>query len=66
MKKLFDYFASRRAMLALYALSVLTVLLLGYLARQEMTYVRYTCIIISFVSSAPFSKSVQFSLIQQT
>lgn len=49
MKKLFDYFASRRAMLALYALSVLTVLLLGYLARQEMTYVRYTCIIISFV-----------------
>ena len=49
MKKILDYFASRRAMLALYVLTILTVLLLGFLAQQEMVYVRYTCIIISFL-----------------
>ena len=49
MKKVLDYFASRRAMLALYVLAILTVYLLGFLAQQEMVYVRYTCIIISFL-----------------
>ncbi|MDD4312841.1 MAG: sensor histidine kinase [Eubacteriales bacterium] len=48
MRKLLDYFNSRRAVLLLYVLSLLTILLLGYLAQQEMIYVRYTCIIISF------------------
>ena len=36
MKKVFDYFASRRAVLLVYVLGMLTVLLLGYLARQDM------------------------------
>ena len=49
MKKVFDYFASRRAVLLVYVLGMLTVLLLGYLARQDMVYVRYTCIILSFI-----------------
>ena len=48
MRKLMDYFVSRRAVLLLYVLSMLTILLLGYLAQQEMIYVRYTCIILSF------------------
>ena len=49
MRKLFDYLASRRAALLLYVLSICAVLLLGYLAQQEMIYVRYACIIISFI-----------------
>ncbi len=51
MKKILDYFASRRAMLALYVLAILTVYLLGFLAQQEMVYVRYTCNIIQCLSS---------------
>jgi len=49
MRKILDYLASRRAALLLYVLSILAVLLLGYLAQQEMIYVRYACIIISFI-----------------
>ena len=49
MKRLLDYLKARRALLLLYALSMLTILLLGFLAQQETIYVRYTCIIISFV-----------------
>ena len=49
MRKLLDYFASRRALLLLYALSMCTVLLLGYLAQQDTVYVRYACVIISFI-----------------
>ena len=49
MRKLLDYLASRRAALLLYVLSIFAVLLLGYLAQQEMIYVRYACIIISFI-----------------
>ena len=49
MKKILDYFASRRAMLLLYVLTMLTVYLLGFLAQLEMIYVRYTCIVISFI-----------------
>ena len=49
MRKLLDYLRSRRAALLLFALSILTILLLGYLARQEMVYVRYTCGMIGFI-----------------
>ena len=49
MRKLLDYFASRRALLLLYVLSMCTVLLLGYLAQQDTVYVRYACVIISFI-----------------
>ncbi|MEN6634770.1 MAG: sensor histidine kinase [Clostridiaceae bacterium] len=49
MRKLKDYLLSRRAVLLLYALSMFTILLLGYLAQQELIYVHYACIIISFV-----------------
>lgn len=49
MRKLLDYFASRRALLLLYALSMCTVLLLGFLAQQDTVYVRYACVIISFI-----------------
>ena len=49
MRKLLDYLSSRRALLLFYALSVFVILLLGYLAQQEMVYVRYACIIISFI-----------------
>lgn len=49
MRKLLDYFASRRALLLLYLLSMCTVLLLGYLAQQDTVYVRYSCVIISFI-----------------
>lgn len=49
MKKLFDYLASRRAALLFYVLSMGTVYLLGYLAQQEMVYVRYACSISSFI-----------------
>ncbi len=49
MRKLMDYLASRRAALLLYVLSIFAVLLLGYLAQQEMIYVRYACILISFI-----------------
>jgi len=49
MRRFLDYLASRRAALLLYVLSISTVLLLGYLAQQEMVYVRYTCVIISFI-----------------
>jgi len=49
MKRLLDYLNARRALLLLYALSTLTILLLGFLAQQEIIYVRYACIIISFV-----------------
>ena len=49
MKKILDYFAARRATLLFYVLSMLTVCLLGFLARQEMVYVRYTCVVISFI-----------------
>ena len=49
MRKLLDYLSSRRALLLFYALSVFVILLLGYLAQQEMVYVRYTCVIISFI-----------------
>ncbi|HWQ98199.1 MAG TPA: sensor histidine kinase [Clostridia bacterium] len=49
MRKLLDYFASRRALLLLYVLSVCTVLLLGFLAQQDAVFVRYACILISFV-----------------
>lgn len=49
MKKLLDYLHSRSAMLLLFVLSIGTILLLGYLARQEMVYVRYACIMICFI-----------------
>ena len=49
MRKIIDYFSSRRAALLLYAFSIVTVLLLGFLAQQEMVYVRYVCVIISFI-----------------
>ena len=49
MRRFLDYLASRRATLLLYVLSMSTVLLLGYLAQQDMVYVRYTCVIISFI-----------------
>lgn len=49
MRRFLDYLASRRAALLLYVLSISTVLLLGYLAQQDMVYVRYTCVIISFI-----------------
>ena len=49
MKKLLDYLHSRNAMLLLFTLSIGTILLLGYLAQQEMVYVRYACIIIGFI-----------------
>lgn len=49
MRKFLDYIASRRAALMLYALSIATVLLIGYLAQQDTVYVRYACVIISFI-----------------
>ena len=49
MRKFLDYLISRRALLLLYVLSVCTVLLLGYLAQQDAVFVRYACILISFV-----------------
>ncbi len=49
MHRLLDYLNSRRAALLLYTLSILSVLLLGFLAQQETVYVRYTCVIISFI-----------------
>ncbi len=48
MRLLIDYIKSRRAVLLLYLLSILTVLALGFLARQEPVYVRYACVLISF------------------
>jgi len=48
MRHLLDYLKSRRAMLIFYALTMLVVLLLGYLAQQDMIYVRYVCVILSF------------------
>jgi hypothetical protein len=49
MRNMMDYFKSRRAVLLLYVLTVCTVLLLGFLAQQDRIYVRYACIIISFI-----------------
>jgi len=49
MRKFLDYIASRRAALMLYALSIATVLLIGFLAQQDTVYVRYACVIISFI-----------------
>jgi len=49
MRTFMDYIASRRAALLLYALSIATVLLIGYLAQQDAVFVRYACILISFV-----------------
>jgi signal transduction histidine kinase len=49
MRKLREYLASRMAVLLLYVLSIFVILLLGFLAGQDTIYVRYACIIISFV-----------------
>ncbi len=49
MRRLLDYFKSRRAVLLLYGFGIATILLLGYLAQQDKVYVRYACVIVSFI-----------------
>ncbi len=49
MRKRTDYLRARRAALLLYLFAIAIILLLGYLARQDMIYVRYEVILVSFV-----------------
>jgi signal transduction histidine kinase len=49
MRKLLQYFASRRALLFLFAFTIIIVRVLGYLANQDVVYVRYETALISFV-----------------
>lgn len=49
MRKLLDYCNSRRALIILFVCSLLIVQLLGHLAQQDAVYVRYACVLMSFV-----------------
>lgn len=48
MRRIFQYFASRRALLFLFAFTIVIVRLLGLLADQDPVYVKYETILISF------------------
>jgi len=48
MRKVLDYFKSRRAVVLLYLITVAIIRLLGYLAQQEAMYVRYETILVTF------------------
>lgn len=49
LRKLLDYCNSRRPVILLFLFSIGIVLLLGNLARMDMAYVRYVCVLIGFV-----------------
>ena len=48
MRKLTEYLRSRGAALALYLISLMIIVMLGYLAQQDRVYVRYEMILVSF------------------
>ena len=43
-----DYLKSRRALVALYLITLAVILILGFLAQQESVYVRYETVLVSF------------------
>lgn len=49
MRRILQYFASRRALLFLFAFTVAIIRVLGYLANQDTVYVGYETVLIAFV-----------------
>lgn len=48
MRNIVDYLKSRRALVALYLITLAVILILGFLAQQESVYVRYETVLVSF------------------